>query len=159
MLTKKITYICCTQSIYKCAKRHWNRWRLYTSGTQLCIRGCDHMSVMARSAVEASQRSKRLVGPCTTDGTIHALRHFRDLPWAKSCCSHLHSLAHIRWYWLHVLPLTHAHRSGLRHSDVKDKLCGLEKSWLMIYQVGACATYIHQWVANVALPIFNKWFR
>ena len=25
----------------------------------------------------------------------------------------------------------------------------------MIYQVGACLTYIQQWVANVALPIFN----
>lgn len=26
----------------------------------------------------------------------------------------------------------------------------------MIYQVGACLTYILQWVANVALPIFNR---
>jgi hypothetical protein len=29
----------------------------------------------------------------------------------------------------------------------------------MIYQVGACATYIQQWVANVALPIFNMYFQ
>jgi len=35
------------------------------------------------------------------------------------------------------------------------KICGLEESWLMIYQVGACLTYTLQWVANVALPIFN----
>jgi hypothetical protein len=30
------------------------------------------------------------------------------------------------------------------------------ESWLMICQVGACLTYIQQWVANVALPIFNR---
>ena len=32
------------------------------------------------SAVEASQRSEPVVDPCTTDMTIHALRHIGDLP-------------------------------------------------------------------------------
>jgi len=26
----------------------------------------------------------------------------------------------------------------------------------MVYQVGACLTYIQQWVADVALPTFNN---
>jgi len=36
------------------------------------------------------------------------------------------------------------------------KVRGLKESLLMIYQVGACLTYRKQWVANVALPIFNR---
>jgi hypothetical protein len=36
------------------------------------------------------------------------------------------------------------------------KIRGLKESLFMIYQVWACLTYIQQWVANVALPIFNR---